>query len=89
MARTKVTKRQQLSEWLLRRGRRQRIKRTCPYKIKLTLSEHKQVNMKKNGQVIKTIKVNVFQNKKCQIILIAIAWKKSSFLEKNTSLNLP
>ena len=52
MARTKVTKRRQLPEWLLRRGRR-----TEPYKIKLTLPEQKQVDIKKNGQVIKTIKV--------------------------------
>ena len=52
MARTKVTKRRQLLEWLLRRGRR-----TEPYKIKLTLPEQKQVDIKKNGQVIKTIKV--------------------------------
>ena len=52
MARTKVTKRRQLPEWLLRTGRR-----TEPYKIKLTLPEQKQVDIKKNGQVIKTIKV--------------------------------
>ena len=52
MARTKVTKRRQLLEWLLRRGRR-----TEPYKIKLTLPEQKQVDIKKNGHVIKTIKV--------------------------------
>ena len=57
MARTKVTKRQQLPEWLLRRGGRQCIKWTYPYKIKLTLPEQKQANIKKNGQVIKTINV--------------------------------
>ena len=57
MARTKVTKRRQLLGWLLRRGRRQRIKQTYPYKIKLILPEQKQVDIKKNGQVIKTINV--------------------------------
>ena len=57
MARTKVTKRQELPDWLLLRGRQQRIWRTYPYKIKLTLPEQKQVNIKNNGQLIKTIKV--------------------------------
>ena len=57
MARTKVTKRRQLLGCLLRRGRRQRIKQTYPYKIKLILPEQKQVDMKKNGRVIKTINV--------------------------------
>ena len=52
MARTKVTKRRQLPEWLLRSGRR-----TDPYKIKLPLPEQKQVDIKKKGEVIKTIKV--------------------------------
>ena len=57
MARTKVTKRRELPDWLLRRGRRQLIKRTYTYKIEFTLPEQKQVNIKKNEQVIKTIKV--------------------------------
>ena len=52
MARTKVTKHRQLPEWLLRSGRR-----TDPYKIKLPLPEQKQVDIKKKGEVIKTIKV--------------------------------
>ena len=60
MARIKVIKCRQLPEWLLRRGRRQRTKKTYPYKIKLTQPEQKQKtkNIKKNGQVIKTIKVS-------------------------------
>ena len=33
---------------------RQRAKQTYPYKIKLTLSEQQHVDMKKNGNVIKT-----------------------------------
>ena len=50
MASTKVTKRQQMPEWLSRRERRQRTKGTYTYKIKLTLPEQKQVDIKKNGQ---------------------------------------
>ena len=58
MARTKVTKRRrQLPDWLLLSGRRQRIKQTYPYKIKLTLPEQKQLDIKKNGQVVITINV--------------------------------
>ena len=44
MARTKVTKHQQLPKWLLRRGRGQRIKRTYPHKIKLTLPKKKKTS---------------------------------------------
>ena len=47
---------------LLTRNRptRQRIKRICSYKIKLTLPEQKQVHIKKNGNVIKNIKLKYF-----------------------------
>ena len=61
MARTKVTPRRRertLPLWMLRQNRtRQRTKRTYPYKIKLTLPEQKQVDITKNGNVIKTIRV--------------------------------
>ena len=61
MARTKVTPRRrerQLPSWLLRQNRRrQRTKRTYPYKIKLTLPEQKTVDITKDGNVIKTIRV--------------------------------
>ena len=65
MARTKVTVRRQwrLSPRLLRKGTPQRTKRTYPYKIKLTLPKQKQVEIKKNGNVIKTI--NVRRKSKC------------------------
>ena len=36
---------------------REKKRRIHPFKIKLTLSERKSVNIKKNGQVIKTINV--------------------------------
>ena len=59
MARTKVTplrRERQVPSWLLRQNRRrQRIKRTYPYKIKLPLPEQKQVDITKDGNVIKTI----------------------------------
>ena len=59
MARTKVTPRRgerPLPSWLLRQnGRRQRTKRT--YKIKLTLPEQKTVDITKDGNVIKTIRI--------------------------------
>ena len=32
--------------------------------------------------------VNIFQYKKCEIILIMIVWNKSSFVENNASPNL-
>ena len=61
MARTNVTPRRrerQLPSWLLRQNRRrQRTKRTYPYKIKLTLPEQKTVDITKDGNVIKTIRV--------------------------------
>ena len=59
MARTKVTVHQErrLPDWLLRRGRQQQTVQIYPYKIKLTLPEQKQVDIKKNGIVIKTINV--------------------------------
>ena len=67
MARTKVIVRRQwrLSPCLLRKGTRQRTKRTYPYKIKLTLPKQKQVEIKKNGNVIKII--NVRRKSKCFI----------------------
>ena len=58
MARTKLTVHQtkRLPKLLTRnRPTRQRIKRICSYKIKLTLPEQKQVHIKKNGNVIKNI----------------------------------
>ena len=59
LKRTKVTPRRRerrLPTWLLRQNRvRQRTKRTYSYKIKLTLPEQKQVDITKNGAVIKTI----------------------------------
>ena len=60
MAKTKVTVRRtrRLRKWLAsNRSTRQRTKRIYPYKIKLTLPEQKQVSIKKNGNVIKTINV--------------------------------
>ena len=61
MARTKLTPRRRghsLTPWMLRQNRiRQRTKRTYPYKIKLTLPEQKQVDITKNGNIIKTIQV--------------------------------
>ena len=58
MARTKLTARRwprprRLLAWLLTRRQQRRVKR--PFKIKLTLPEQKTVDMKKNGNVIKTI----------------------------------
>ena len=60
MARTKVTPKRRprtstVSSWLMNERRWKQI--TKPYKIKLTLPEQKQVNIKKNGNVIKTIRV--------------------------------
>ena len=66
MARTKLTPRRRghrLTPWMLRQNRiRQRTKRTYPYKIKLTLPEQKQVDITKNGDVSKTININVNRN---------------------------
>ena len=54
MARTKATVRG-MSVDVIVSGRRG--KRTYPYKIKLPLPEQRTVNIKKNGQIIKTINV--------------------------------
>ena len=58
MASTKVTVHRQwwLPTWLARISpTAQQAKRIYPYKIKLTLPEQKQADIKKNGNVIKTI----------------------------------
>ena len=57
MARTKLTVRRirRLLPWLLNRRQKRKIKR--PFKIKTALSEQKRVNIKKNGNVVKTINV--------------------------------
>ena len=60
MARRKLTARcwprpRRLPAWLLTRRQQRRVKR--PLKIKLTLPEQKTVDIKKNGNVIKTIRV--------------------------------
>ena len=57
MARTKLTVRRSrhLPPWLLSRGQKRKIKR--PFKIKMTLPEQKRVDIKKNGNVVKTITV--------------------------------
>ena len=65
MAKTKVTKCRQLPKWLLHRGRQQCMGQTYPYKIKLTLPKQKQVDIKKNGHVVKTMYV-VGQNSSVQ-----------------------
>ena len=61
MARTKVKPRRRertLPPWILRQNRNpQGAKRTYPYKMKFTLPEQKQVDIKKNGDIIKTINV--------------------------------
>ena len=54
MARTKTTIKHMPVDVMVR-GRRGR--RTYPYKIKLTLPEQRTVNIRKNGQIIKTINV--------------------------------
>ena len=61
MVRTKLTFRRwsrtsRVSPWLMKR-RQQRKKDKRPFKIKLPLPEHQTVNIKKNGNVIKTITV--------------------------------
>ena len=58
MARTKLTVKRihRLSPWLLNRRQNKKIKR--PFKIKMTLSEQKRVDIKKkNGNFVKTITV--------------------------------
>lgn len=59
-ARTKVTPKRRprtsnIPPWLM--NRRQKRQRTKPYKIKLTLPEQKIVDITKNGNIIKTIRV--------------------------------
>ena len=60
MARTKVKPKRMprtstVPPWLM--NKHQGRQKTRPYKIKLTLPEQKQVDIKKNGNVIKTIRV--------------------------------
>ena len=57
MARTKLRVRRirRLPSCLLNRRQKRKIKR--PFKIKTALSEQKRVNIKKNGNVVKTINV--------------------------------
>ena len=57
MARTKLTvKRIRLiPPWLLNKRQIRKIKR--PYKMKMTLPEQKKVDIKKNGNVVKTITI--------------------------------
>lgn len=60
-ARKKVTLRRQerrLPPWILHQNRnRHGAKQTYPYKIKFTLPEQKQVDIRKNGDIIETINV--------------------------------
>ena len=44
-----------LATWLMNRRQQRKVKR--PFKIKITLPEQRQVNIKKNGNVIKKINV--------------------------------
>ena len=65
MARTKLTARRwarpgQTPTWLMRRHQQRRVKR--PFKIKLTLPEQKTVDIKKNGNIIKTIRIKTKPN---------------------------
>ena len=60
IARTNLTVRQQrrLPDWMTRmRPTTRRQRRTYPYKIKFNLPEQKQVDIRKNGNIIKTINV--------------------------------
>lgn len=54
MVRTKATVRRMDDFRILARGK---IRTIYPFKIKQTLPERKTVNIKKNGQVVKTINV--------------------------------
>ena len=45
-----------LATWLMNRRQQRKVKR--PFKIKITLPEQRQVNIKKNGNVIKKINVH-------------------------------
>ena len=60
MVRTKLTARRwprtsRILPWLMNRRQQRKVK--GPFKIKLTLPEQKTVDIKKNGNVIKTIRV--------------------------------
>ena len=57
MARTKLTVKRirLLPPWLLNKLQIRKIKR--PYKMKMTLPEQKKVDIKKNGNVVKTITI--------------------------------
>ena len=57
MARTKLTVKRirLLPPWLLNKRQIRKIKR--PYKMKMTLPEQKKVDIKKNGNVVKTITI--------------------------------
>ena len=59
MVRTKMTakrwpKTSRVPPWLMNKRRQRKVKR--PFKIKITLPEQKTVDIKKNGNVIKTIR---------------------------------
>ena len=57
MARTKLTVKRirLLPPWFLNKRQIRKIKR--PYKMKMTLPEQKKVDIKKNGNVVKTITI--------------------------------
>ena len=57
MVRTKLTAKRipHLPEWLI--NRRKKLKNKRPFKIKAALPEQRQADIKKNGNVIKTINV--------------------------------
>ena len=59
MVRTKMTAKRwpktiRVPPWLMNKRRQRKVKR--PFKIKITLPEQKTVDIKKNGNVIKTIR---------------------------------
>ena len=56
MTRTKLTVRRWPAD-ITRMARGQRGRRIYPFKVKLPLPEKKTVNIKKNGQIIKTINI--------------------------------
>ena len=60
MVRTKLTTKRwprtsRVRPWLMNRRQQRKVKR--PFKIKVTLPEQKTMDIKKNGNVIKTIRV--------------------------------
>ena len=63
MVRTKFTARRSykkrciLSAWIVNREYNNRKQRVYPFRVKLTVPAQKTVNIKKNGQVLKTIHV--------------------------------